>query len=165
MYVITNRVVFEKREGLEAFGKDPNPSGPNELRLVKVSETGTFNTEVQKDRLKPAEVIELIKKHGLDIDPREHDVQYLRWDGPKDTPAEKVETFARMLEALGPGTWLFVDHPAYDVPEMRAVHHAGYEDVAVDRQGVVEAWTSPRAKDIVARRGIELIGYRDLAGE
>ena len=69
MYVITNRVVFEDREGLDAFGDDPNPSGPNELRLVKVSESGKFNTEVQKDRLKPAEVKELIKKHGLDIDP------------------------------------------------------------------------------------------------
>ena len=31
MYVITNRVVFEDREGLDAFGDDPSPSGPNEL--------------------------------------------------------------------------------------------------------------------------------------
>ena len=36
-----------------------------------------------------------------------------------------------MLEGLGPGTWLFVDHPAFDDPEMRAGHHVGYEDVAV----------------------------------
>jgi hypothetical protein len=39
----------------------------------------------------------------------------------------------------------------------------GDEQVAVDRQGVTDAWTSPAARDIVARRGIELIGYRDLA--
>jgi hypothetical protein len=107
----------------------------------------------------------LAAEYGLDIDLREHDVQGLRWDGPKETPAEKIETFAGMLENLGPGTWVFVDHPAYDVPEMRAVRHVGYEDVAVDRQGVVEAWTSPKVKEIVARRGIELIGYRDLAGQ
>ena len=106
----------------------------------------------------------LATEYGLDIDPREHGVQGLRWDGPKETPAEKIETFARMLETLGPGTWAFVDHPAYDVPEMRAVRHVGYENVAVDRQGVVEAWTSAKAKEIVARRGIELIGYRDLVG-
>ena len=75
------------------------------------------------------------------------------------------ETFARMLEALEPGTWMFVDHPAYDDPEMRQVRHVGYEDVAVDRQGVVEAWTSPKAKEIVERRGIELIGYKDLVAK
>ena len=115
------------------------------------------------------EVGALVKRLALEydvaIDPREHDVRFLRWDGPKGTPAEKVETFARMLESLGPGTWVFVDHPAFDGPEMRAVRHVGYEDVAVDRQGVVEAWTSPKVKEIVERRRIELIGYKDLAGK
>jgi predicted glycoside hydrolase/deacetylase ChbG (UPF0249 family) len=110
-------------------------------------------------------VTRLAAEHDLDIRPRDHGVQPLRWNGPRETPAEKVETFARMLEELGPGTWLFVDHPAFDVPEMRAVRHVGYEDVAVDRQGVVEAWTSARAKEIVERRGIELISYRDLVRE
>jgi predicted glycoside hydrolase/deacetylase ChbG (UPF0249 family) len=107
----------------------------------------------------------LAVEFDLDIDPREHGVQPLRWEEPRETPEQKVATFARMLENLGPGTWLFVDHPALDVPEMRAIHHVGYEDVAVDRQGVVEAWTSPKVKEIVARRGIQLIGYRDLAGK
>jgi predicted glycoside hydrolase/deacetylase ChbG (UPF0249 family) len=115
------------------------------------------------------EVVALVKRLGVEyeiaIDPREHDVRYLRWEEPRATPAEKVETFARMLEKLEPGTWIFVDHPAFDVPEMRAVRHVGYENVAIDRQGVVEAWTSPKVKEIVARRGIELIGYKDLAAE
>ena len=109
-----------------------------------------------------AVVKRLAVEYELDIDPREHNVGYLRWQEPKETPEEKIETFARMLESLAPGTWLFVDHPAYDGPEMRAIHHVGYEHVAVDRQGVVEAWTSPRVKEVVARRGIELISYRDL---
>jgi len=45
---------------------------------------------------------------------------------------------------------------------MRATGHVGYETVAVDRQGVTDAWTSPAAKEIVTRRGIELIGCKDL---
>ena len=73
-----------------------------------------------------------------------------------------LEGFVRVLEGLGPGTWMFVAHPALDTPEMRAVGHVGYENVAVDRQGVTDAWTSPAAKDVARRRGIELIGYRDL---
>jgi hypothetical protein len=55
-----------------------------------------------------------------------------------------------------------VDHPALDTPEMRAVGHVGYENVAADRQGVTDAWTSPAAMEVVRRRGIELVGYRDL---
>jgi hypothetical protein len=45
---------------------------------------------------------------------------------------------------------------------MRAVGHVGYENVAVDRQGVTEAWTSDAVKEVVERRRIELIGYKDL---
>ena len=58
-----------------------------------------------------------------------------------------------------------MDHPALDTPEMRATGHVGYEHVAIDRQGVTDAWTSPAVKEIVKRRAIELIGYRDLAKE
>ena len=67
-----------------------------------------------------------------------------------------------MIDSLVPGTYLFVDHPALDTPEMRAIGHVGYEGVAVDRQGVTDAWTSATVKDVVRRRGVELIGYRDL---
>jgi len=112
------------------------------------------------------EVVALVKRlageHGLDIDPEAQGVKWVGWDGKPETPSQKVESFVRVLEALGPGTWIFVDHPAFDTPEMRAVGHVGYENVAVDRQGVTDAWTSPAVKDVVRRRGIELIGYRDL---
>ena len=105
----------------------------------------------------------LAAEYRLDIDPAALGVKWVGWDGKPVTPTEKVASFARVLEALAPGTWLFVDHPALDTPEMRATGHAGYEAVAVDRQGVTDAWTSPAAREIVKRRGIELIGYRDLA--
>jgi hypothetical protein len=113
------------------------------------------------------DVAALVKRlaieHGLDIDPDALGARYVGWDGKPETSAEKVASFVRVLEALGPGTWLFVDHPALDTPEMRGIGHVGYENVAVDRQGVTDAWTSPAAKDVVRRRGIELIGYKDLA--
>ena len=112
------------------------------------------------------EVVALVKRlageHGLDIDPEAQGVKWVGWDGKPETPSQKVESFVTVLEGLGPGTWVFVDHPALDTPEMRAVGHVGYENVAVDRQGVTEAWTSPAVKDVVRRRGIELIGYKDL---
>jgi hypothetical protein len=113
------------------------------------------------------EVAALVKRlaaeYRLDIDPEALGARWVAWSGKPVTSAEKVASFTRVLEALSPGSWLFVDHPALDTPEMRATGHVGYEQVAVDRQGVTDAWTSPAVKEIVKRRGIELIGYRDLA--
>ena len=107
----------------------------------------------------------LATEYRLDVDPEALGARWVGWDGKPATSAEKVASFLRVLEALSPGTWVFVDHPALDTPEMRASGHVGYETVAVDRQGVTDAWTSPAAREIVKRRGIELIGYRDLAGK
>jgi predicted glycoside hydrolase/deacetylase ChbG (UPF0249 family) len=104
----------------------------------------------------------LAVEYGLDIDPRALGVKWVGWEGKPATSAEKVASLLRVLGTLEPGTWVFVDHPALDTPEMRATGHVGYEQVAVDRQGVTDAWTSPAVKELVKRRGIELIGYKDL---
>jgi predicted glycoside hydrolase/deacetylase ChbG (UPF0249 family) len=113
------------------------------------------------------EVAALVKRlageYGLDVDLEALGARWVGWDGKPATPEDKVASFARVLEKLEPGTWIFVDHPALDTPEMRATGHVGYENVAADRQGVTDAWTSPAVKEIVKRRGIELVGYRDLA--
>jgi predicted glycoside hydrolase/deacetylase ChbG (UPF0249 family) len=104
----------------------------------------------------------LAAEYRVDVDPDSLGVRYVGWSGKPVTPEEKVASFLRVVEGLTPGTHLFVDHPALDGPEMRAIGHVGYENVAVDRQGVTEAWTSPAVKEAVRRRGIALIGYRDL---
>ena len=83
--------------------------------------------------------------------------------GGKDVPAEqKEENLARILENLKPGLWLIVEHPGLDTPEMRAIGHRGYENVAEDRQGVTQAFTSSRVKEVLRRRKIQLISYGDL---
>jgi predicted glycoside hydrolase/deacetylase ChbG (UPF0249 family) len=112
------------------------------------------------------DVASLVKRlageYGIDIDPGALGARQLGWYGKPEAPADKVASFMRLVEELGPGTWIFVDHPALDTEEMRAISHVGYEHVAVDRQGVTDAWTNPAAKEMVQRRGIELIGYRDI---
>jgi hypothetical protein len=68
-----------------------------------------------------------------------------------------------MLNSLEAGqTYLFIDHPGLDSPELRAIHHVGYENVAVDRQGVTDTWTHPRVRNMIRTKGIQLISYRDL---
>lgn len=80
----------------------------------------------------------------------------------KDSGAVKADKLAATLETLGPGTWLMVDHAATDDPEIQAMGHPGYEHVAADRSAVLYMWTSPKVKQVVTRRNIRLVGYRDL---
>lgn len=105
----------------------------------------------------------LSKEFKIDIEPRELGVKNVSYSGPKETSEQKVLSFIRMLNELKPGeTYLFVDHPGIDTPELRAIHHIGYENVAVDRQGVTDVFTDQRVKDAIKKKGIKLISYAEL---
>ncbi|GAB3694872.1 carbohydrate deacetylase [Spirosoma flavus] len=83
--------------------------------------------------------------------------------GAHVTSQEKIDSFIKMLESLEPGkTYLFVDHPGFDTPEVQAIHHIGYENVAQDRQGVTDAWTNAQVKAVIKEKGIQLIGYNKI---
>src|SRR5688572_396103 len=70
MYVITNRAVVDKKEGLAQFGPKPNEKGPNELRLADVQKKGKkWIVEFLDDELPQAEASALIKKFNLPLDP------------------------------------------------------------------------------------------------
>jgi predicted glycoside hydrolase/deacetylase ChbG (UPF0249 family) len=105
----------------------------------------------------------LVAEYGLDIDTEKAGVQYTGYKGAHKTSAEKIKSFIAMLDDLKPGeTYMFVDHPGLDSPELRAVSHIGYEDVAIDRQGVTDLFTSSLVKEAIAKKGIKLISYADL---
>ena len=105
----------------------------------------------------------LTQEYKIDIDPVDYGVQRLPFDGPRATADEKVKSFIAALEKMEPGkTYLFVEHPGFDTPELRAIHHIGYENVAQDRQGVTDLFTSAKVKAFIKKRGIQLISYKDL---
>jgi hypothetical protein len=69
-----------------------------------------------------------------------------------------------MLDTLQSGkTYLFIDHPAVNSPELQAIHLKGYENVAEDRQGVVDVFTSSKVKKFIRKKNINLISYKDFA--
>lgn len=74
----------------------------------------------------------------------------------------RVEAFARQLDELEAGTYIFIDHPAVSSPELSATGHDGYEDVAEDRVTCLETLISPLIRDRIDQLGIELISYREL---
>lgn len=105
----------------------------------------------------------LAQEFKIDIDEADHGVKFVTYIGPKKTSNEKIESFIKMLESLKPGgTYLFVDHPGLNTPELQAIYHIGYEDVAADRQGVTDTWTDKRVMDAIKRLNISLISYADL---
>jgi predicted glycoside hydrolase/deacetylase ChbG (UPF0249 family) len=108
-------------------------------------------------------VLRLSKEFGLLV-PSELGIQWLRgvYEG-KDPGAVKADKLAAKLETIGPGVWEHIDHASTDDPEMRAIGHPGYEWVAADRSANVAAWTSPKVRQVIERRGIKLASYRDLA--
>jgi predicted glycoside hydrolase/deacetylase ChbG (UPF0249 family) len=84
-----------------------------------------------------------------------------RWSGNTRSAEQKEQGLIELLEGLRPGTWMIVEHPALDTPEMRSIGHKGYENVAADRAGVTRAFTSASVKEVIARRKIRLISYAE----
>jgi predicted glycoside hydrolase/deacetylase ChbG (UPF0249 family) len=104
----------------------------------------------------------LTKEYRL-VTPMDLGVQFLDqvYEG-EDSGAVKAGKLAARLETLAAGTWLMIDHAATDTPEIQALGHPGYENVAADRSAVLEAWTSTKVREVVARRRIILTNYREL---
>lgn len=101
----------------------------------------------------------LAREYGLRLEA--HGRPPGRWSGIALSAEEKEEGLVKLLEALRPGAWMIVEHPALDTPEMRSIGHKGYENVAADRAGVTRAFTSDKVREVVARRKIELISYAE----
>ena len=92
----------------------------------------------------------------------DHGFDFVWYDGPHKTLEQKEESFIKMLRNLSstdkPGNRkMWLDHPAYNDSEMENVFHVGYEDVAADRQGVVDLLKSQKVKDAIKELNIKLI--------
>jgi hypothetical protein len=105
----------------------------------------------------------IAKEYKIDINPDRAQVTQLHYDGPSETYEEKKASFIAVLKTLKAGQrYMFVDHPGHDTPELRAIYHKGYRNVAQDRQGVTDLWTDPDIRIVINSLGIKLIDYRDL---
>jgi len=104
----------------------------------------------------------LAKEYGLHIETKGK-FTYMPVDIKREMNGkQRAKAFAKTIENLDPGIYMFVEHPAYDTPETRGVGHIGYEDVAADRQAVTEMFMSPVVKKAIKKKGVKLISYKDL---
>ncbi|SEJ43324.1 hypothetical protein SAMN04487995_4703 [Dyadobacter koreensis] len=105
----------------------------------------------------------LAAEYKIPVHPEPKIDGYVTYDGARKTSADKISSFIKMLEKLEAGkTYIFVDHPGLDDAELKAISHIGYENVAEDRQGVTDLFTSDKVKTAIKEKGIKLISYNDL---
>ena len=105
----------------------------------------------------------LVKEYGLEINPDDFGVKWFPMEEKGKTLDERVNNFISALQKLEPGnTYLYVEHPGLDTPEMQAIGHIGYEGVATDRDWVTRTFTNEKIKEIIKQKNIKLISYKDL---
>lgn len=122
----------------------------------------SYSPEVNALVLKLSEEYDLPSIDRSDASEK-YDFEYVGYEGPKATAEEKISSFIKMLDKLEKGKrYMFLDHPAYNDSEMQTVMHIGYEDVAVDRQGVTDLLTDPEVAEAIQERGISLIDINTL---
>lgn len=81
------------------------------------------------------------------------------------TTSESVKAqILSWLESIGPGIWNTVTHPIVDGPEVRAISdwEVGLTPFLIQSLATHQAWMSPEVAEVISRRGIELVSYRDL---
>ncbi|MGC2107869.1 MAG: ChbG/HpnK family deacetylase [Candidatus Korobacteraceae bacterium] len=66
--------------------------------------------------------------------------------------------FTAIVESIPEGTWEFVCHPGYNDAELDQVKTR----LRQSREQELQLLTSPEAKQVLCRQGIELISYREL---
>jgi chitin disaccharide deacetylase len=75
------------------------------------------------------------------------------------TGALDEQLFRFMIEDLPDGTWEFVCHPGYNDAELQSMRTR----LRASREQELLILTAPATRELLARNGIELISYRDLA--
>ena len=81
--------------------------------------------------------------------------------GIEVTGALDETLFRAIAESIPDGTWEFVCHPGYNDADLQAAHTRLRES----RETELRVLTLPKARDLLAQEGVQLISYRDLLGQ
>jgi len=134
------------------------------IRAVLPRQLTHLSTHMGFDGAHPAlrAIVEkLAAEYGLTLAAPSLADSFPRYPGQNSpNKAERERPFAQALESLQPGTYLLITHPAYDTDEMRPL--GGDETVARSRDADAAMLLSPAIREVIRKRGIQLINYRAL---
>ncbi|MBI5010270.1 MAG: polysaccharide deacetylase family protein [Bacteroidia bacterium] len=104
----------------------------------------------------------LADEYNLNIEPGKLGYKHISlWKREDTTPEQRIASAVKIIRDLKPGKYFFIEHPGLDTPEMRAIWHTGYENVAADRDAVTKVFTSSEVKKAVNEKGIKLVSYKE----
>lgn len=108
-------------------------------------------------------VDKLAKEYELYIEMEAIELKRLNFNRDKTADYEvQAKAFAEAIRNMEPGTYLYVEHPAMDTPELETIGHKGYYGVGYDREGVTAIFTSEIVKKAIKEKNVKLISYQDL---
>jgi predicted glycoside hydrolase/deacetylase ChbG (UPF0249 family) len=107
-------------------------------------------------------VFNLIKEYNVDANLRLLPLRGVSLFEDAFTLEEMVSNAVKVLENLGPGIWEFYEHPGLIIEGVEAAWHIGAEDDAIYRDAVTKALIDKQLQQVIKRRNIKLIGYKDL---
>jgi predicted glycoside hydrolase/deacetylase ChbG (UPF0249 family) len=104
----------------------------------------------------------LIKEYEIDTNIRFLPLEEISLFKDASTLEEMIENAVEVLENLKPGTYQFYEHPGMIIEGEESHWHIGAEDDAQYRDLVTKALINPKLKEVIEKRDIKLVGYRDL---
>jgi len=134
-----------------------------EVALKHVLHISHLSTHMGFTNLDPkiaALVNKLAKEYNLNVN-MDGVKRFSGWS-KDDAYENRIDRFCENLEKLTPGEYLYVEHPGYNVEEMKPVGHKGYENVSIDREWVTRVLTSEKVKKTIQKKRIILISYKIL---
>lgn len=133
-----------------------------ELTLKYVKNVSHLSTHMGFNGLDPKInrlVDDLANEYGLFVDMK-NVKRFQGWNNEEPLDS-RIDQFCENIQKLTPGTYLFVEHPAKNFPEMQPVGHPRNRDVAAQRDMVTQVFTSEKVKKAIKDKGIQLISYAD----
>ena len=107
-------------------------------------------------------VSDLAEEYDLDLYPLDCGARQTWLFEPSDPFDEALQQAIDALENLKPGTWITYDHPGRLGLDLDGVTEFGHGGVAEARDTSTRVLSHPAVMEVIQRRGIELINYRDL---
>lgn len=107
-------------------------------------------------------VFNLVKEYDIDANIRILPLRQVSLFGNAFNYREMVSNAVKVLEDLEPGTWQFYEHPGMIIEGEEGAWHIGAENDAEYRDNVTKALISKKLREVIKRRNIKLVGYKDL---
>lgn len=104
-----------------------------------------------------------MKEYNIDANIRTLPLKMIWLFGDSFDWQEMATHAVSVLEDLVPGTYETYDHPGMIIEGEEQAWHIGAENDGLYRDAVTKALTDKRLQEVIKKREIKLIGYKDLA--